>query len=140
MLHRCWNNDKYFEYIYPLLHNWLNSVENLENLWLINLVLMEKIYNLLQIETQLVILPSFDKINDSTCKIIKQVQSMKCDTYLSGTDGKEYLKLELFEKEGIGVKFQDTELLYNSYPQSILSLISEFGIAKVLEILRSDKI
>lgn len=134
------HKDKYFEYIYPLLSDWLGSVENLESLWLINLILMEKIYNLLQIQTQLVILPNFNEKDNSSLKIAKQVEAMRCDTYLSGPHGRGYLDINIFEKRGIEVQYQDTEVLYNSYPQSILSLISEFGIVKVSEILRNKEI
>lgn len=134
------HRDKYFEYIYPLLTDSLKSVENLEDLWLINLILMEKIYNLLQINTQLVILPNFNEKDNASEKIVKQVESMRCDTYLSGPHGRGYLDIDLFERKGIQVQFQDTEQLYNLYPQSILSLISELGIVKVLEILQSKEI
>lgn len=133
------HRDKYFDYIYPLLNDWLRSVENLESLWLINLILMEKIYNLLQIETKLVILPNFHEADNSSEKIVSQVESMKCETYLSGPHGREYLDISVFEKKGINVQFQDTKSLYDLYPQSILSLISEFGIVRVSGILRNEE-
>lgn len=134
------HRDKYFEYIYPLLKEWLYSVEDLESLWLINLIMMEKIYNLLQISSQLVILPNFDTRDDSSWKIVKQTLAMNCNTYLSGPHGKRYLNMEIFREKGIQVQFHNTQELYNLYPQSILSIISEYGIAKTLEILRNKEI
>lgn len=134
------HRDKYFEYIFPLLEDWLYSVENLEKLWLINLILMEKIYNLLQISSKIIILPNFDSNDDATMKIVKQTLSMNCDVYLSGPHGRNYLNMDIFNEKGVQVLFQDTQKLYDLYPQSILSMISEFGIVKVLGILRNKEI
>ena len=131
------HRDKYFEYIYPLLCEWMQSVEKLENLWLINFVLVEKVYNFLQLETKLAVLPNLDDNDDASTKIVKQAEMLKCDTYLSGPHGVNYLNMSAFDEKNIKVEFQDTKLLYEAYPQSIISLLSEYGIVKVLELLKS---
>ena len=73
-------------------------------------------------------------------KIVKQTLSMNCDVYLSGPHGRNYLNMDIFNEKGVQVLFQDTQKLYDLYPQSILSMISEFGIVKVLGILRNKEI
>lgn len=131
--------DKYFEYMYPLLCEWLRSVEKLGNLWEINLILMEKIYNLLQMQTKLVCLPNFSETDDASLKIAKQAETMRCDTYLSGPHGATYLNMKPFEERNISVVFQSTSELYKLYPQSILSVLSQYGITVTLDILKNDK-
>ena len=107
-----------------------------EKLWLINLILTEKIYNLIQLNTKLAILPNFDDKDDATTKIIKQAHALKCDQYLSGPHGINYLNLDKFKETNIEVKFQDTTYLYENYRQSIVSLISIYGLDYVLRLLK----
>lgn len=130
------HNDKYFEFIYPLLEKWLKEVEYIDKLWLINLILTEKIYNLIQLNTKLTILPNFDDKDDATTKIIKQAHALMCDQYLSGPHGINYLNLDKFKVTNIEVKFQDTTYLYENYRQSIVSLISIYGLDYVLRLLK----
>lgn len=131
------HNDKYFEYIYPLLIDWLKSVENLKSLWLINFVLIDKIYNYLQLNTKLAILPYTDDTETITSKIIEQTLSLKCNCYLSGPHGINYLDESMFNSSNIKLIYQDTGFLYENYPQSIVSLISMYGINFVIELLKN---
>lgn len=143
MLHQFYevhHNDKYFEYIFPLLSDWMKSVENLKSLWLINFVLIQKIYNYLQLSTKVSVLPYFDDDTTASQKIASQAEAMRCQTYLSGPHGTNYLDLSVFEDKNINVKFQDTTYLYNKYPQSIVSLLSQYGVSFVLELLRNTEV
>ena len=132
------HNDKYFEFIYPLLEKWLKEVQYVDKLWLINLILTEKIYNLLQLNTKMAILPNFDDKDDATTKIVKQTESIKCDKYLSGPHGINYLDLNKFKEKNIQVEFQDTTYFYENYRQSIVSLISIYGLDYVLNLLKNS--
>lgn len=78
--------------------------------------------------------------NNATEKILNQAEAMKCNIYLSGPHGRGYLNKEAFERKGIEVRFQNTDELFKLYPQSILSVISELGIVRTIEILRSKEI
>lgn len=129
------HNDKYFEFIYPLLENWLNSVNHLDKLWIINLILTEKIYNLIQLKTKIAILPNFNEGDDATVKIVKQAEALNCDKYLSGPHGIQYLDLDKFKEKSIKVDFQDTTFLYENYRQSIVSIISIYGLDYVLNLV-----
>ncbi len=130
------HNDKYFEYIYPLLQDWLKSVEHLKSLWLINFVLINKVYDYLQLNTKLSILPYTNDAADVTTKIIDQTDSLKCKKYLSGPHGMNYLDENKFNSSNIELHYQDTSYLYENYPQSIISLLSQYGINFVLDLLK----
>lgn len=134
------HNDKYFEYIYPLLKEWFQEVENLTELWLINFVLIQKIYNYLHLNSKLTILPYLDDNEDVSTKIARQTKMLECNTYLSGPHGRNYLAENIFEEKQINVIYQDTNILYQKYPESIVSLLSQYGVATVLNILKSHDI
>ena len=105
------HNDKYFDYIFPLLKEWLHSVENISELWLINFILINKVYNYLHLNSKLAVLPYTNDNDDASTKIVKQAKMLECDTYLSGPHGKYYLNKESFNNENIDVIFQDTNYL-----------------------------
>ena len=131
------HNDKYFEYIFPLLKEWLYSVENITELWIINFILIQKIYDYLHISSKLAILPYTNDNDEVSSKISEQTKMLKCSTYLSGPHGKSYLDENIFKKDGINVVYQDTSILYEKYPQSIVSLLSQYGVSFVLELLKN---
>lgn len=129
-------NDKYFYCIYPLLKEWLYQVNSMNKLWLINFTLINIIKEYLNIETKLVIMPKL--FNNPTQDIIKSVKSCNCNTYLSGPHGLNYLIEDSFKKNNISIEYQKTINLYNKYPQSIVSLLSQYGYNKVIELLKSE--
>ena len=132
------HNDKYFEYIFPLLTEWLKCVENMRNLWIINFVLIQKIYNYLQFNTKLAILPYTNENADVSTKILKQTKMLGCRKYLSGPHGKNYLDTKIFNSNKVEVIFQDTFFLYENYPQSIVSLLSQYGVDFVIKLLKQE--
>jgi len=131
------HNDRYFEYAFPLLKEWLFSVEKLKKLWLINFVLINKVYEYLQLNTALAIMPYMNNNDSISGKIAAQTQALGCQMYLSGPHGVDYLDIAEFNKKGIKVVFQDTAELYKKYPESIISLLSEYGVNYVIELLKA---
>lgn len=130
------SKDKYFYYIYPLLKNWLAQVSEMNKLWLINFTLINLVKEYLNIDTPLVIMPKLT--NDSTLDIINCVKSCNCEKYLSGPHGKNYLNENLFLKNNIELEYQKTKNLYEKYPHSIISLLSQYGYNRVIELLKAD--
>lgn len=129
------HNDRYFDYIFPLLKEWLHEVENLKELWLINFVLIQRIYDYLHLNSKLTILPYINDNDDVSTKIAKQTKMLECDTYLSGPHGVNYLSENIFKDSELNVVYQDTSILYEKYPESIVSLLSQYGVRFVLELL-----
>ena len=129
------HNDRYFQYIYPLLKEWLYEVQNMTELWLINFILIQKIYDYLHFNSKLTILPYLDDNDDVSTKIAKQTKMLECDTYLSGPHGIHYLDEGVFNEMDVKVVYQDTSVLYEQYPESIVSLLSQYGVGFVLKLL-----
>lgn len=80
-----------------------------------------------------------------TARLIEIVRFLGGDTYLSGKDGAKYMDVDLFQQEGIGLRFQD--FVHPTYPQcygafepymSILDLLFNCGPSS-LSILRQTR-
>ena len=133
------NSDKFFNTIFPLLENWLYSVDKLNNLWEINNILFQRVYEVLDLSAIVVSspkLPTAEPTND----IIDCASMYKCDSYYSGPHGKYYLKEQLFPKNHIKLIYQDSEEMYHKYPVSIVSTISSIGIFETKKILLENKL
>jgi hypothetical protein len=72
----------------------------------INMKLIEFLMKSFSIDTQIVYSSEFGFNSKSTEKIVDLVSAIGGDVYLSGPMGKNYLDLQLFEKENIQVVFQ----------------------------------
>lgn len=130
------SGDKYFYYIYPLLESWLSQVSNMNKLWLINFTLIHLIAEYLNVESKLVIMPKL--ADNPTSDIINSIHSCQCAKYISGPHGIKYLDNDLFDQNKIELEFQKTTKMYQYYSQSIVSLLSQYGYNKVIEILKSN--
>lgn len=73
----------------------------------LNLTLINFIKSAFEIDTELLLSSELGLTSKSTQKIIDIVEAVDCDTYLSGSGGREYLNLSLFEKHEICLKFQE---------------------------------
>jgi hypothetical protein len=131
--------DKYFSSIFPLLSEWLLLVDKMSCLWEINLILFERVKNLLDIDTPTVF--SLKRKNQTpTGDVIQSILQNGCDAYYSGPHGKLYLDQNLFDQNGIKLIFQDSEEIYYNYSVSIVSTISQIGLLATKEILNLRKI
>jgi hypothetical protein len=73
----------------------------------LNLYLIKGIMNFLRIKTSLVMASTLDVSGKSSNMILAQCKAVGADIYLSGIGGRVYLDMQLFEKAGVKVIFQD---------------------------------
>lgn len=73
----------------------------------INIKLIKFLMKSFEIDTKIVYSSEFGFTSRSTEKLVDLVSTIGGDVYLSGPAGKDYLDLQLFEKKGIEVVFQD---------------------------------
>jgi hypothetical protein len=71
--------------------------------------------DLLGIRTRMVVSSTLSVPGKATQRLVNFCKALGANTYLSGAGGKDYLELELFEKEGVKVSFQ--EYKHPAYPQ-----------------------
>jgi len=108
---------------------------NTEKLIDLDLALVERCRSYLQIETPTLLASSLDVDQFSGNDLILEICSKTgADIYISGPDGRTYLKLDEFEREGIKVVYHD--FIHPDYPQkygvfeshlSIIDLIANMG-------------
>lgn len=84
-----------------------------EYLSVLNIQLIKQICSILKIETNFHNSNQFDLKEDSTEKLLGICKDLKADTYISGPAAKNYMQLDLFEKQNISVEWMD----YNNYPE-----------------------
>lgn len=130
-------SDRHFNDIFPLLINWLESVDKLDSLWLINFTLLNILKDFLCIDTPFIVSPP-DKAGNPTLNIIENVLRYNCNVYFSGPHGPCYLEEDLFPKHNVALKLQNTTRLYKEYPLSLPSTISLYGIKKTLELIKNE--
>ncbi len=94
----------YFNYEEEIRKIYSGEFKNLLDL---NLSLINFMKNTFGINTKLILSSELGFTSKATQKIIDIVEAIGGDTYLSGSGGKNYLDLTLFEKSRINVNFQD---------------------------------
>lgn len=130
--------EPHFTSIFPLLCQWLESVDKFHKLWLINYNLIILLHEYLGLKSRLVITPPVE--GDSiSMEIIKNTRRYDCNEYLSGPHGKNYLDMELFKTHNTPITFINTDIYYENYRESIIVLIAKYGIRNVLDMLYNDK-
>jgi hypothetical protein len=115
----------------------------------LNIELTKYILNLLGIKTNVLISSQLPKVSDDpNLRLIEYCQLLQANTYLAGKGGKNYMNLELFEKNGISVVWQDFRVVEVVYPQlgnpflpslSILDALFNVGKSKVVELIVNEK-
>ncbi|MCD4780915.1 MAG: WbqC family protein [Candidatus Omnitrophica bacterium] len=114
----------------------------------LNIAVIQACLSILKIETQILISSAFKLQTDKTQRLIDLCQHVKADTYLSGTDGPNYMDMDLFAQHQINVMVQ--KYTHPRYPQggnikdsnfishlSIIDLLFNCG-ANSLNILRNQ--
>ena len=111
----------------------------------INLYTLKYLFNALEIETPIKYASELNINSTATQRLIDITKAVGADTYLSGSSGKNYMDLDLFDKENIDVIYQDYKSptytqLGNHFESnlSILDLLLNHG-AKSREIILSNK-
>lgn len=96
----------FFEKVYT--QNWDLLVD-------LDIFLIKKIMEILQLRTQIVIASALNAEGKATELLINICKTLGGNTYLSGQGGKRYMDMKRFEEEGIKVLFQ--EFNHPKYPQ-----------------------
>ena len=105
---------------------------------------VKRIIKILKLNVKIDFSSNFDLKSSSSQKILDLVKLNKCDKYISGFGGKNYLKQEDFLKNKIDIIFHKSEI---KYPQknndfisglSILDLLFSHGIEKAIKILKNQ--
>lgn len=89
---------KYFKEFYS---------KNLENVLEIDVTLIKDTSKMLSIKTKIIMLSDINVEGDSTERLVNLCSVLKCDTYLSGAGGKNYLNESLFNSSGIKLVYQN---------------------------------
>lgn len=76
-----------------------------QNLYITNYCIIRKIAEMLKLKTEIV--HDYKTVLTGTARLVHICQNHGANRYLSGISGKRYLDMELFEKAGIEVVFQD---------------------------------
>lgn len=105
-----------------------------------------KLFQLLGIDTGKVVVASQLGIreNDPTMRLIKLCREVEGDTYLSGDGGRNYLERELFDREGIELRFQDYEPIrykqFNApgFVQDLSVLDMLFNCGRLLRVVEGE--
>ena len=108
----------------------------------INVEIIKFLINALELKTRLVMASDLELREGSTERLIDICKALDSNKYLAGKDGNKYMNLELFDREGIEVIFQDfkhpvyNQLFGNFEPyMSAIDLLFNCGDDS-LEILR----
>jgi len=112
----------------------------------INIHIIQNLVKLMDIpDTELILASKIDSREGPTERLVDLCKQVEGDIYLSGKDGATYMDLDIFEKEGIKIIFQDYK--HPQYPQlfgsfepymSILDLLFNCG-PESLSILRKGE-
>ena len=87
-----------------------------KGLSVLNIECVKLIASILGIETGFVTASDLGNINDDRdMRLVEIVKKVGGDVYLAGSGGKDYMDLDVYEKTGIGVEFQ--EFSHPEYPQ-----------------------
>lgn len=112
---------KYFERFYS---------GDSKNVSEINTMLIKDISKMLGIKTEIVMLSEIDVGGKSTERIINLCKALRCDAYLSGAGGKDYIDESLFQSSGIKLVYQDFK--HPTHPQLFGKFVPNLSIADSL--------
>lgn len=102
-----------YEHVMALLEPFYNK--DATNLTDFNLVLLKAILHYLRLPTKLVLASSLAAEGNGSELLLKLVQAVGGDIYLSGPSGHDYLDISIFHQVGVRVQFQQFQ--HPVYPQ-----------------------
>jgi hypothetical protein len=117
-----YSKKKYWSLYGPKILGSLVPGENLADL---NLKLIRTLKEVLGIETVTVEMP--ENSGDPSKDLLDWTLEQGCDTYISGSAGRNYLNTQIFEEAGVSVYYQGCEIAEGYKTVSILSILMDFG-------------
>jgi hypothetical protein len=105
----------YFSKYAPVFEKLYSEIDS-EYLSEINLAFIKAINEILNIKTELVDSSSLQLTGNRSERLLDAVEKLNGDRYLSGPSAKDYLQVDLFEKQGIKVDWMEYSG-YKEYPQ-----------------------
>lgn len=96
----------------------------------LNMDLIYFLMNAFNINTKIVFASELDFTSASTKRLVDIVDELDGDVYLSGSGGRDYLDVTLFEENGITVEFQD--LRHPIYQQSYKDFVDNLSAIDTL--------
>jgi hypothetical protein len=134
---------------YPEVVEWLTPLytDKHERLAAFNLSLIKAVVRHLKLSTKLMVASSLEQEGSGPELLLQLVQAVQGDVYFSGSSGREYLDLNIFNQAGIEVKFQ--EFQHPCYPQlygdftpglSIVDLLMNVGASEAVDYLQVEGI
>jgi hypothetical protein len=125
---------RYFKDNIAQIENILNNCfDNSDLLSKINIKIIEKIMQLLDLKMPKIIFSSqFEKINDATERVIMLCKETKCDALISGADGLDAHDLNKLKNSGICVYLQD---YFKEHPIYYQTRRTQIGFAKGLSVV-----
>lgn len=110
----------------------------------INIYFLESFIQTMGIDTKTLLASKLSLREDPTYRLIDICKEAGADTYLAGKDGRNYMDIEIFEKENINIIFQDfqhptyNQLFGNFEPNmSVIDLLFNYG-EESLNIISGD--
>ena len=111
-----------------------------------NINAIKKLIKILKLNIKIDFSSNFNLESNSSQKILDLVELNRCDKYISGTGGKNYLKQEDFLKKKIEIIFYQSQINYNQGNSnfisglSILDLLFNYGLEQSIEMLYNQNI
>ncbi|OHC01691.1 MAG: hypothetical protein A3H23_04305 [Planctomycetes bacterium RIFCSPLOWO2_12_FULL_40_19] len=127
---------RFFEDIFS--HSWERLVD-------INIEIIKFLIGTLELKTKLVMASDLKLREEPTERLIDICKTLNGSKYLAGRDGSKYMNLEIFDKEGIEIIFQDFKhpvynQLYGDFEPGMSAIDLLFNCGdKSLEILRGKQ-
>ncbi len=109
-----------------------------------NINAVNRIIKILKLNVKIDFSSNFNLKSSSSQKILELVKLNRCDKYISGFGGKNYLKQEDFLKNKIDIIFHKSEINYTQRNNdfisglSILDLLFNHGIKQSIKILKNQ--
>jgi len=104
-LRACYGKAPYFDLHFPFFENVYSK--RWERLIDLNVFIISYLLKVLKIERQVYFESKLDAGGEKTQRIINIGKKLNCDTYLSGSGGKDYLEEDRFPQAGIKLVYQD---------------------------------
>ena len=143
-LNENYKKKPFFDEVMYIVNNILSFESNLIVEFNINAI--NNLIKILKLNVKIDFSSNFNLKSSSSQKILDLVKLNRCDKYVSGTGGKNYLKQEEFLKDKIEIMFYKSKII--NYDQgnisfisglSILDLLFNYGLEKTIKIFNEKK-
>jgi hypothetical protein len=111
----------------------------------LNRATSELFREILGIDTKTVLASELEARDDPTLRLVDLCRAVGADTYLSGSNGRNYMDMSLFEEEGIRVIFQDFTppvytQVYDGFIPGLSTIDHIFNVGdSLLELMRKGR-